>query len=234
MARMGYGYGSEFHLLRHLGYHRNALNRAIEEKTGGRVRDWLDFEFGTEGRSDHLDAELKGVDFVDADPELKSAWMKFWPQTGNVPNWDAVGLLESNSGVEYILVEAKAHVEEIQSSCGAREQGGLDAIRKALDAAINANGLTVSVESWLKPYYQYANRLAHLHFLLQHDTPARLLFIYFCGDDWHGKTLSNGRAPNCPKSEQEWGSCLRVMHQHLGLTGGTELEKRVHHLFLPI
>jgi len=234
MARIGYGYGSEFHLLRYLGYHRNALNKAIKEKTGGRMRDWLDFEFGTEGRSDHLDSELKGVDFVDADPELKSAWIKFWPQTGNVPNWDAVGLLESNSGVEYLLAEAKAHVEEIQSSCGARKQGGLDVIRKAFDAAINANGLTVSVENWLKPYYQYANRLAHLHFLLQHDTPARLLFIYFCGDDWHGKTLSNGRAPNCPKSEQEWGPYLRVMHQHLGLTGGSELEKRVHHLFLPI
>jgi hypothetical protein len=142
-----------------------------------------------------------------------------------------LGALESNSGVEYLLVEAKAHVEEIQSSCGAREQGGLDVIRKAFDAAINANGLAVSVESWLKPYYQYANKFAHLHFLLQHDTPVRLLFIYSCGDDWHGKTLSNGRPPNCPKSEQESSSCLRGMHQHLALTGGSELEKRVHHLF---
>ena len=45
------------------------------------MSDWLDFEFGTEGRSDHLDSELKGVDFVDADPELESAWIKFWPRT---------------------------------------------------------------------------------------------------------------------------------------------------------
>ena len=121
MGKMGNGYGSEFHLLRYLGYHRHDLNRAVEKETGGRVSEWLDFAFGGEER---LDREWKGVDFVDSASDIKSAWMKFWPQTGNVPNWDAVGRLELNSGVEYLLVEAKAHVEELQSSCSASRTAG--------------------------------------------------------------------------------------------------------------
>ena len=31
MGKIGYTYGSEWHLLRYLGYHRNELNRQIEE-----------------------------------------------------------------------------------------------------------------------------------------------------------------------------------------------------------
>ena len=76
------------------------------------------------------------MDFVDSASDVKSAWVKFRPQTGNVPNWDAVGRLEQNYGIEYLLVEAKAHVEELQSSCSASKNGGLDMIGKALDATI--------------------------------------------------------------------------------------------------
>jgi hypothetical protein len=231
MGKMGYGYGSEFHLLRYLGYHRHNLNRAVEKKTGGRVSDWLDFAFGGDGKPDR---EWKGVDFVGSASDVKSAWVKFWPQTGNVPNWDAVGLLESNSRVEYLLVEAKAHVEELQSSCSASKNGGLDMIRKALDATIKANGFAADVEDWLSPYYQYANRLAHLHFLLQHRVSARLVFIYFCGDNWGGKTLSNGKAPKCPEEAQQWDAYLKDMYDHLRMNGRSKLEERVHSLFLPV
>jgi hypothetical protein len=231
MGKMGIGYGSEFHLLRYLGYHRHELNRAVEKETGGRVSDWLDFAFGGEGWPDR---EWKGVDCVDSASDVKSAWVKFWPQTGNVPNWDGVGLLESNSRVEYLLIEAKAHVEELQSSCSASKNGGLDMIRKALDATIKANGFTADVEDWLSPYYQYANRLAHLHFLLQHNISARLVFIYFCGDNWGGKTLSNGKPPKCPKEAQQWDAYLKDMHDRLRMSGQSKLEERVHSLFLRV
>ena len=249
MGKMGDGYGSEFHLLRYLGYQRHKLDRAVETETGGRVIEWLDFDFGGEGK---LDREWKGVDFVDSASGVRSAWVKFWPQSGNVPNWDAVGRLESNSVTEYLLVEAKAHVEELQSSCSAKKakkedelgeirptlkatkQGGLDQIKDALKATIKANGFTAEVENWLRPYYQYANRLAHLHFLAEHGIPARLVFIYFCGDDWCGKTLSNGKPPNCPKDAKEWTAPLEKMHNHLGLSGRSKLEERVHKLFLHV
>lgn len=230
MGTMGNGYGSAFHLLRYLGYHRHELNRAIEEKTGGRVSDWLDFGFRGDGK---LDKEWKGVDFVDSE-SVKSAWIEFWPQTGNVPNWDAIGRLESQSCTEYLLVEAKAHVEELQSSCSASKKGGLDMIREALYATIKASGFAKDVENWLNPYYQYSNRLANLHFLLEHDVPARLVFIYFCGDNWGGKTLRSGKPPNCPKEAQEWDAHLKAVYNRLGLNGQSKLEVRVHSLFLPV
>jgi hypothetical protein len=230
MAQMGIGYGSEFHLLRYLGYHRHELNRAVEGQTGGHVIDWLDFAFGTQGKPD---GEWKGVDFLESASDVKSAWLNFWPQTGNVPNWDAVGRLELHSGIEYLLIEAKAHVEELQSTCGANERGGLDKIRKALETTIQASGFTADVKDWLSPYYQYANRLAHLHFLITHHVPARLVFIYFCGDNWADKRL-NGKSPECPRESNGWEAHLKKVHKHLHLSGHTQLEQRVHKLFLPV
>ena len=41
MADVGYGYGSEWHLLRFLGYHRNVLDSAILGATGGMEHRFL-------------------------------------------------------------------------------------------------------------------------------------------------------------------------------------------------
>ena len=229
MGIIGHGYGSEFHLLRYLGRHRHDLNQAVEEQTGGRVLDWLDCGFDQARRFPHLDTEWRGVDFVDQDTDVRSDWSKFWPQTGNVPNWDAVGLLQSSSYVEFLLVEAKAHSAEIQSECTAVEAGGLAMIRQALGETIAANGFASNAENWLRPYYQHANRLAQLHFLRQHNVPARLLFIYFLGDGFPEE-----KKKVCPKSKEEWGLCLQPVYSHLGLTGKSDLEKRVHNLFLQV
>lgn len=234
MGKMGNGYGSEFHLLRYLGYHRHKLDRAVEIETGGRVIEWLDFDSGGEEKPDR---EWKGVDFLDSASGVKSAWREFWPQSGSVPNWDAVGRIESNSGIEWLLVEAKAHVEELQSSCTAKEakeKGGLDTIKGALNTTIKANCFAADVDGWLRPYYQFANRLAHLHFLIEHGIPARLVFIYFCGDNWRGKTLTNGRPLICPKDANGWAAPLQKMHSRLGLSGQSKLEERFHKVFLRV
>ena len=151
-----------------------------------------------------------------------------------MPNWDAVGRLESNSGIEYLLVEAKAHVDEIQSTCGANAKGGLETIKKALEKTIESNGFTADVKDWLSPFYQYANRLACLHFLLKHNVHARLVFIYFCGDNWRAKALRNGKPPKCPKEASGWGTALKRVHDHLHLNGESELEQRVHEVFLTV
>lgn len=231
MGIMGHGYGSEFHLLRYLGYHRRDLNRAIEQETGGRVLDWRDFGFHPRGKFPHLDAEWKGLEFLGPDMEaVKAAWAGFWPQTGNPPNWDAVGLLELDSHTEFILAEAKAHASEINNDCGASEEGGLPKIREALAQTVKANGFKADHEKWLNGFYQCANRLATLHFLLQHDVLSRLVFIYFTGDD---PTLY-AKPVVCPKNEQEWDGHLQKMYDHLGMPGSGQLKRRVHRLFLPI
>jgi hypothetical protein len=234
MGRMGYGYGSEFHLLRYLGYHRGDLNRAIGQQTGGRGLDWLDFDFDSHRKFPHLDAEWKGLEFLGPDAaDVKLAWTEFWPQTGNPPNWDAVGHLQLESHTEFVLVEAKAHASELRSDCGARGEGR-QMIRKAFAKTIEANAFGSSPEKWLRKYYQCANRLATLHFLMQHNVPSRLVFIYFTGEKWPAGTQQNRGPVVCPKDEREWGSSLQEMYDHLGLTRSSVLEERVHRVFLPV
>lgn len=59
MAEMGAGYGSECHLLRYLGRHRNRFDYLIREKIGAEAVRWLDFHF--DPTKVWLDGERKGL-----------------------------------------------------------------------------------------------------------------------------------------------------------------------------
>lgn len=45
MSKIGYGYGSEWHLLRYLGYRRSLLNRSVVNCIAGDSVELLDFPF---------------------------------------------------------------------------------------------------------------------------------------------------------------------------------------------
>jgi len=225
LSTIGHGYGSEWHLLRMLGYHRDHLTRAVEITLGATDLRWLDFPFNARRKS--LDDEWKGVNFI-RDDSLQQSWHGFWPQTGNLPNWDAVGSVAINGTQEWLLVEAKGHLGEIKSTCKAQIQGGRLQIVEALRQTMDAAGADVPVANWLRPYYQFANRLAALNFLRSHGIGARLLFIYFVRDKRpHDSSI-------CPAVAEEWEPELRLMYNHLGLTGESEIERRVHKLFLNV
>jgi hypothetical protein len=224
MSTLGYGYGSEWHLLRYLGYHRQALNEALEGLTGVTDTEWLDIPFNSQKK--FLDDEWKGLDFLPDDIPAKSEWKNFWPQTGNIQNWDAVGTLQKVSAREFLLVEAKAHLGEIKSQCKAKEIGGKSLIVRALDEAKLAFGVSLE-KDWLQPYYQYCNRLTALYFLTKHGIGARLLFIYFLKDIRQDMAI-------CPKTEAEWQTELGKMYDHIGPLKNEELTSRIHHLFLPV
>jgi hypothetical protein len=107
---------------------------------------------------------------------LDGALSDFWPTRG--PQWDA--LARTDTG-EIVLVEAKAHIDEMFST---RSQASTDSpkqIRAALDQAILHFGAKPLID-WAGPLYQMANRLARLHFLAVHGVPARLVFVRFIGD----------------------------------------------------
>ncbi len=209
--------------MRYLGYHRDRLNAEIQEQAGVIIQRWLDFPFDKSRRL--LDGEWKGLDFLPEDEPAREAWNDFWPQTGNVPNWDAVGAAQNDGQIEWLLVEAKAHIGELQSECKAEEPASKEQIRKALAEAKGAFGVSPST-NWLAPYYQYCNRLAVLHFLAQHDIAARLLFIYFTGD-------SNPSA-DCPKDEAGWQAALQKLYSKIGLAEESPLKRQIHSIFLPI
>lgn len=220
MGRIGHGYGSEWHLLRFLGRHRNRLNQEVLATSGADSVEWLDSPFGR-GRED---AEWKGLDFL-PDAEVRAQWSQFWPQTGNVQNWDAVGQIRAGGEASWLLVEAKAHESEMRSSCGAKGEGRRK-IQAALAATKSALGVTVDAD-WENGYYQYCNRLATLHFLTTHGVSAQLFFVHFVGDEF-----PDGRV--CPATVQDWEKAVAARDDHVALPEHHILQSRIWDLFLDV
>lgn len=179
MAEMGLGYGSEYQLLRYLGHHRIELNNVINSNTrlSGEIQ-WLDFPKDTTRLS--LDGEYITIDFLHdkisekAFAALKSKWKNYWSPSGTQPNWDGVFLHRKDNEEEWIIVEAKAHLGEIKSSTKASLNPN---IQNAFIETQNRFG--IKNEHWFGEYYQLANRLAFINFLLENNINASLLYIYF-------------------------------------------------------
>lgn len=146
--------------------------------------EYRDTSFLREIGLEHLEANLR----------------EFWPSRG--PQWDALG---RTSDGRVILIEAKAHAGELASSCAARTTSRL-LIDRALDAAKKHYGAEPRAD-WANGYYQYANRLAHLHFLRENGVAAELMFVYFVND----------RDVGGPSSKFEWAAVVKKCHEALGL-----------------
>jgi len=229
MGKIGFGYGSEWHLLRHLGYHREYFSLKTLNVTGGNSIDWLDFNFSSKNEPLEDDKEFIGLEFIQ-NIQVKEKWRLFWAKRGNSQNWDAVGKIRFDDQDEWVLVEAKGHIGELNSNCGAKNLESKRSIISALEKTSQVFGnKSKPIENWLENYYQYANRLAVLHFLMNECNPSvktRLLFVYFYGE--------NRKNLECPQNEKEWSPAIQEMDDWLGVDKGCELAKRVHYLFLPV
>ena len=228
MAKIGYGYGSECHLLRWMGRHRKLFDKKVTSAVGrpGDLIEWLDFHFAP--TDSWPDAELKGLEFLCDNPEyrsLVSKWEAFWPTGRGIHNWDAVGWVGAEPGRELLLLEAKSYVAEIKSDCGATCPRSIQKIDTAFKTVKQSLSENLDAD-WMNGYYQAANRIATLYFLYQEGIPARLLFLYFLGDRHPRK--------ECPATEKEWSPALEVQREHLGLDSDHRLANRIHKLFLPV
>ena len=246
MGKMGYGYGSEWHLLRIMGRHRSlfsdAVKTTIDPDDTKQITsvDWLDHPF--DPKADFGDGEIKSVDFL-ADHGGED-WKSFWPDKrpgqlnrDGVPSWDAVGQITvEGQPNEWLLVEAKAHEREFTRGrkCGAggkslkKIEAALDSCREAMGIDLGKIPLQSAAKAWLGRYYQVANRLAVLHFLLNKvNQPARLLFVYFLGDS-HKKQ-------NCPKKASEWRKLIQTAYEkELRIPSDHALDGNVHYLFVDV
>lgn len=102
---------------------------------------------------------------------------------------------------------------------------GLPQITAVLDNVKLALGVDAK-RNWLDGYYQYCNRIAALHFLESHGIHARLLFIYFTGEQHPGWS--------CSADARGWSAALGLMEKHVGLSPENALSRRIHRLFLPV
>ncbi len=220
MGKIGYGYGSEWHLLRYLGYHRQVLDSALETAIGGKMVGWLDAAINPSAQFGY--SEWKGVDFLPGDILAKQQWLSYWPQSGNVQNWDAVGLMQRGPSVDWLLVEAKGHKGELKSRCAAKSREGIAKIQHALDQTREAMGISVSWSD--TEYYQFCNRLAALNFLMSHNVSARLVHVYFLGNVMPSKP--------CFGTEADWRPVIDEMHQATGFGPNCKYYDRIHEVFL--
>ena len=225
VAKIGNGYGSECHLLRWMGRHRNLFNERVSKAVGrpGAPIDWLDFGFAP--KKLWPDAELRGLEFLYDRPGLKPKWQDFWPTRGGIHNWDAVGWIGEEPERELLLLEAKSYGKEMETDCGAKCPRSIQKIEQSFEKVKECLGASPQ-DDWIRGYYQAANRIATLYFVQRERVPARLLFVYFLGD----------RVPRreCPRTADGWETAITAQWKHLGLAPGHCLSDRVHELFLPI
>ncbi len=224
MGDIGHGYGSEWHLLRWLGRHRADLTRrVIRVIRDAETVEWLDFHFDP-GKKPWYDAEWESLDFLPTESAVRGAWREFWPHGRGIQTWDAVARLRVADREEWLLVEAKAHVGELATTCKAGERS-LQRIRAAFQETKRTLGVPDD-RNWLTGCYQYCNRVAALQFLTKHNVPARLLFVYFLGDSVPGAV--------CPPDEAGWRVALDKQAVAVGLPSGHPLMDRIQTLFLPV
>ena len=139
-------------------------------------------------------------------PEAASQLAEFWPSMG--PCWDALGVI-SDPGRRLkpgaILVEAKSHISEIYGNGCQAAGASLYKVDRAL--AETKEWLDVEGDAdWLGPLYQYANRIAHLYFMLKKvGRPAWLVNLYFLND------------PIGPTTQEEWQSEIQNVKDSIGL-----------------
>lgn len=142
----------------------------------------------------------------------------FWPNRG--PQWDALGKRESTG--EVFLIEAKSHIPEVFSSLQASTKASKDKIIESLNSTKQFLGVKSEVD-WTKPFYQYTNRLAHLHLLRKNGIPAYLVFVCFLYD----------REMNGPFEYTEWKGAFKVINRYLGLENHT-LSRYVADVFINV
>lgn len=173
---------------------RKAFKLEITEKI-----DWKS-PLSAEGYKEYQDQEF--LDILEIKLE-KRPLDTFWPTRGG-PHWDALAKTSKNS---IILVEAKSHIDEIDTNATEAEDERLVLIQASLEEtkkALNSKSIT----DWSKCFYQYTNRLAFLYLLWQNGINTYLINVYFVKDP----TIKN------PQSEEEWKGALRLLKKHLGVS----------------
>jgi hypothetical protein len=122
--------------------------------------------------------------------ELRSWWLAH-ARGANTPNWDIAVSCEIDGRPGLVLVEAKAHVQELSEAGKAISPGASPAsranherIQRALNEACAAlRAIDERVTLGVASHYQFANRVAFAWKLAALGIPTVLVYLGFTGDD---------------------------------------------------
>lgn len=191
----------------------------IQREISDRLGNTTHIEWKSPLESDNF-AEYRDNDFLkrlEIDDKITFPLNQFWPVRG--PQWDALG--KSNETV--FLIEAKANIPEMVSPSSKATNQSLELINKSFDEVKEYLNIRNEID-WSKTFYQYANRVAHLYFLIEKNKiDAHLIFIYFIKD----------KSVNGTETIEEWKGAIKTMELYLGLSHH-KLKKYIHDIFIDI
>ena len=197
--------------------HPNLLNDMIKSETGlleNTQIKWLS-PIENDNHAEYRDKAFIDVLGIDL-PKCKLS--EFWPKGG--PQWDALGRADDGA---VFLIEAKAHIPEMISHLAAKSPASEQKILRSLQQTKDYLNIK-SRNDWSSPFYQYANRIAHLYLLgVLNEIPAYLVFVYFLNDEVMGG----------PKTEEEWHGAIKLIHAYLGI-GRNKLERFIIKIFCDV
>ena len=161
---------------------------------------------------------LEAVNLKGSAPKLA----EFWPSRGG-PHWDGLAILEENGETTgIVLVEAKSYPLEMYGPGCNAEPESRKLIKRSTKVAKDWFDAKASVDQWLGPYYQFANRLSHIYFLRERARiDAWLVNLCFVDD----KTMKEKAT-----KKEVWKAKLKCAKNELGLKD--EVNKYVADVFL--
>lgn len=189
--------------------HPGYLNDLISETFGWRTAS---IEWRSPLKEDDY-AEYYDQEFLErlGVKDLRMPLQDFWPKSG--PRWDGLALTLEG---KLILVEAKAYIEEAIDYHSKASAAALPLIEKRLEEAKRAFR-AYREAPWCNPFYQMANRLAHLYYLAEiNDKDAYLVFVNF----------ANASDVQDRVSPEGWQGATRLAYKCLGLKD-SRLKRRV-------
>lgn len=228
MAELGYGYGSEFQLLRFLGHHREELDKTIKEQIGvnGDIH-WLDFGYTKQSISGDL--EYKGLGFLTKIPfvskeQISSIINEYHTYKINKidywQSWDAIFYIEEC----IYLVEAKAHVEELKTPVKKERKSEGEILRFMKEQLPNLPVCDV----WMKEYYQLANRLATTALIRKHGVKAKTMCLFF-ENGYTDKYFKRGDKNN---TKEEFECAIQEEMGALGIEANNVQDLLTKHIFI--
>lgn len=221
MGNMGFGYGSEYQLLRFLGRYRNEFNQNFRNQLNlQKDISWFDFV-----RNKSKDKEILNTNFIKSDT-LKKLWSEIWPTNDEKSgiNWDLVGIIEN----EYILVEAKANLAESNQKIGAKEPAKSKAIN-SIKSLWEKYGLEYT-DFIHEKMYQLANRLVFLDFMESQGYNVKLVYLYFING--YKYSYINPKLKNqSVLSIEEWKINIQEYYKNMNILG-SKLEEKINYVFI--
>jgi hypothetical protein len=162
--------------------------------------------------------------------EWLDAFRSFWPFAGSgTPHWDALAKVPLEVGSGVVMLEAKAHKNELdkpKDRAGATAKDSRELIEASCAAARRFYCVPPDTRSWEDSYYQVGNRLAHLWWMhVVPNVPTWLVWVFFTNDHvtWNSDALA----------AHQWHHVFATVKQKVGLRPGHPLENRIAAAYLP-